>query len=171
MKRLFFLMLTTVIAITVSAQAKMELLDSIRQEPDPMYDRPGRTIWKSDHMMFIINDNNTMEWRLINPPHIFVSNKESFGGQRQNTVKIGLFAENDSLLAKTDKWKAVVSEHGQVLTVAADGTLVRPTGEKIKATIAHIFLTLKMRKGSYVRIVTDVYGDYYYEVKARLQNK
>lgn len=171
MKKAIFMMLMLTVCLSTNAQAQMEILDSVRQEPDPMYDRPGRTIWKSDHMMFIINDNNTMEWRLINPPHIFVSNKESLGGQRQNTVKIGLFAENDSLLAKTDKWKAIVSEHGQVLTVGANGTLIRPTGEKVKATIAHIFLTLKMRKGSYVRIVTDVYGDYYYEVKARLQNQ
>lgn len=164
-----FLMMMLLMTSSISAQAPMEVMDSIRQEADPMYDRPGCTMWKSEHMVFLINDNNTIEWRLINPPQVFVSIRETYRGQRQNTVAIGLFAANDSLLAKADKWPAIVSDYGQVLAIGGEGTFIRPTGEKVKTSIAVAWNTLKDRKGSYVRVIADIYGDSPYEVKARLR--
>lgn len=170
MKRILFLMLMLLTILTAGAQ-EMELLDSIRQEADPMYkERGGRTMWVSEHMVFIVNDNNTIEWQLRNPPHIFISDRSKLTGQElgYSNARVGLFAENDSLLAIIDKWKAIPSEHGSVLKMAANATFDRPNGEKIKGTILNVWATLIKRKGSYVRVVTNVYGDYYHEVKARI---
>lgn len=150
---------------------EMEILDSIRQAPDPMYGNIGKTIYESEHMIFIVSDEGTLEWQLRNPPHIFISDHSKFTGQElgYSNARVGLFSENDSLLAMVDKWKAIPSEHGQILRMGANATFNRPNGEKLKGGSPHVFATLKQRKGSYVRVVANIYGDYWFEVKAKMR--
>ena len=170
MRRMISIALMLFAVMTAGAQ-EMELLDSIRQNPDPMYkERGGMTIWTSEHMAFIIYDNDTMEWRIKNPPHIFISDRSKWTGQDlgYSYARVGLFAENDSLLGMVDKWKVVPSKHGTILNMTSSATFDRPNGEKLKGTMANVWVTLNQRKGSYVRVVTKVYGDYYFEVKATL---
>ena len=163
----FALLLLT---MTASAQ-EMEILDSIRVDADVMYGTPSYNIWQSRHMRFSLSEKGGLEWEIINPPHIFISDRSKLTGQSlgYSNARVGLFAENDSLLAMVDKWKAVPSEHGQILRMAADATFNRPNGEKVKGNILHVFGTLMKRKGSYVRVVTNVYGDHYFEVKAKMK--
>lgn len=168
-KGLLILMMCTV-SMTVVAQ-EMEILDFVRIEPDPMYGNKGKTVLASEHMVFIVNDNNTIEWQLRNPPHIFISDRSKWNGDDlgYSNARVGLFAENDSLLAMVDKWRAFPSEHGTILKMSANATFDRPDGTKTKGTIAHVYGTLLQRKGSYVRVVCNVYGDYYHEVKAKMK--
>lgn len=157
-------------SMTAVAQ-EMEILESVRIAPDPMYGNKGKTVLASEHMAFIVNDNNTIEWQLRNPPHIFISDRSKWNGDDlgYSNARVGLFAENDSLLAMVDKWRASPSEHGTILKVSANATFDRPDGTKTKGTIAHVYGTLLQRKGSYVRVVCNVYGDYYHEVKAKMK--
>lgn len=157
-------------SMTAMAQ-EMEILDSVRIAPDPMYGNKGKTVLASEHMVFIVNDNNTIEWQLRNPPHIFISDRSKWNGDDlgYSNARVGLFAENDSLLAMVDKWRAFPSEHGTILKMSANATFDRPDGTKTKGTIAHVYGTLLKRKGSYVRVVCNVYGDYYHEVKAKMK--
>ena len=169
MKRLLFLLIMC-LPMMAGAQ-EMEILDSIRYAPDPMYDNVGKTIYQSKHMVFILSDAGTLEWKLINPPHIFINSRSKLTGQNlgYSNVRVGLFAENDSLLAMVDKWKAITSEHGQILTLVATATFKRPNGEKMDGGSPTVFATLLKRKGSYVRVVAETYNDYLFEVKARLR--
>lgn len=157
-------------SMTAVAQ-EMEILESVRIAPDPMYGNKGKTVLASEHMVFIVNDNNTIEWQLRNPPHIFISDRSKWNGDDlgYSNARVGLFAENDSLLAIVDKWRAFPSEHGTILKMSANATFDRPDGTKTKGTIMHVYGTLLQRKGSYVRVVCNVYGDYYYEVKAKMK--
>ena len=171
MKRLLIIFVAMILQQTGLVAQEMELLDSIRQDPDPMYiERGGCTMWKSDHMVFIINDNSTIEWQLRNPPRIFINERSKLTGQElgHSYARVGLFDEKDSLLAIVDKWKAYPSGHGTILKMSADATFSRPNGETIKGTILHVWGTLLQRKNSYVRVVANIYGDYYFEVKAKL---
>lgn len=163
----FALLLLT---MTAGAQ-EMEILDSIRVEADVMYGTSGYTMWQSKHMRFSLSDKGTLEWEIINPPHIFIFDRFKLTGKSMgySNARVGLFAENDSLLAMVDKWKALPSEYGKILRLTADATFNRPNGEKMKGTILHVLGTLMQRKGSYVRVVTNVYGDHYFEVKARMK--
>lgn len=172
MKKLFILLLVMLYYLPSYSQ-EMEVLRQFRSEPDPMYGTAGKTVWASEHMRFVLNDNNTIELSIINPPHIFVEDRSSFTGQYKgySNVRIGLFTANDSLLAIAEKWKAIPSEHGTILRIAGNGTFNRPNGEKLKGSIAHIYGTLLKREGSYVRIVCSVYGDYYFEVKATMKKQ
>lgn len=158
------------LSIAAGAQ-EMEILDSIRVEADVMYGTPGYTMWQSKHMRFSLSDKGTLEWEIINPPHIFIADRSKLTGKSlgYSNARVGLFAENDSLLAMVDKWKALPSEYGKILRLTADATFNRPNGEKMKGTILHVLGTLMQRKGSYVRVVTNVYGDHYFEVKARMK--
>ncbi len=171
MKKLFFLLLVMFTLPTFAQE--MEVLQPYRSDADPMYSKIGKTIWASEHMRFIIGDNNTIQWDIINPPHIFIEDRNSFTGQYKgySNARIGLFAANVSLLAIAEKWKAVPSQHGTILSIAANGTFNRPNGEKLKGSIAHVFATLTKREGSYVRVVCNVYGDYYFEVKATMKKQ
>lgn len=110
-------------------------------------------------------------WQICNPPHIFVSDKWTTTGNNKGftTARVGLFAENDSLLAIVEKWKAIPSEHGTMLQMGADATFNRPNGQKMKGNITYVLGTLLKRKGSYVRVVAPVYGDYLFEVKATMR--
>lgn len=170
MKKGLLILMMCAVSMTVVAQ-EMEILDFVRIEPDPMYGNKGKTVLASEHMVFIVNDNNTIEWQLRNPPHIFISDRSKWNGDDlgYSNARVGLFAENDSLLAMVDKWRAFPSEHGTILKMSANATFDRPDGTKTKGTIAHVYGTLLQRKGSYVRVVCNVYGDYYHEVKAKMK--
>lgn len=171
MKKVLFLMLAVVLSSPPAKGQEMEILDSISIAPDPMYGNKGKTVWRSEHMEFILNEDNTLEWQLRNPPHIFISDRSKWNGDYlgYSNARVGLFADNDSLLAMVDKWRAFPSEHGTILKMSANATFDRPDGTKTKGTIAHVYGTLLKRKGSYVRVVCNVYGDYYYEVKAKMK--
>lgn len=170
MKKGLLILMMCAASMTAMAQ-EMEILDSVRIAPDPMYGNKGKTVLASEHMVFIVNDNNTIEWQLRNPPHIFISDRSKWNGDDlgYSNARVGLFAENDSLLAMVDKWRAFPSEHGTILKMSANATFDRPDGTKTKGTIAHVYGTLLKRKGSYVRVVCNVYGDYYHEVKAKMK--
>ena len=170
MKKGLLILMMCAASMTAVAQ-EMEILESVRIAPDPMYGNKGKVVWTSEHMVFIVNDNNTIEWQLRNPPHIFISDRSKWNGDDlgYSNARVGLFAENDSLLAMVDKWRAFPSEHGTILKMSANATFDRPDGTKTKGTIAHVYGTLLKRKGSYVRVVCNVYGDYYHEVKAKMK--
>lgn len=170
MKKGLLILMMCAASMTAVAQ-EMEILESVRIAPDPMYGNKGKTVLASEHMVFIVNDNNTIEWQLRNPPHIFISDRSKWNGDDlgYSNARVGLFAENDSLLAMVDKWRAFPSEHGTILKMSANATFDRPDGTKTKGTIAHVYGTLLQRKGSYVRVVCNVYGDYYHEVKAKMK--
>lgn len=170
MKKGLLILMMCAASMTAVAQ-EMEILESVRIAPDPMYGNKGKTVLASEHMVFIVNDNNTIEWQLRNPPHIFISDRSKWNGDDlgYSNARVGLFAENDSLLAMVDKWRAFPSEHGTILKMSANATFDRPDGTKTKGTIAHVYGTLLKRKGSYVRVVCNVYGDYYHEVKAKMK--
>lgn len=170
MKKELLSLMMCAASMTAVAQ-EMEILESVRIAPDPMYGNKGKTVLASEHMVFIVNDNNTIEWQLRNPPHIFISDRSKWNGDYlgYSNARVGLFAENDSLLAMVDKWRAFPSEHGTILKMSANATFDRPDGTKTKGTIAHVYGTLLQRKGSYVRVVCNVYGDYYHEVKAKMK--
>ena len=130
MKKVLFLLLMCV-PMNVQAQ-EMEYLDSIRIKADPLYPNSSGMVWQSKHMYFKLYEKGGLIWKICNPPHIFVNDKWAITGNDKDftTARVGLFAENDSLLAIVEKWKAIPSEHGTILQMGADATFNRPNGPR-----------------------------------------
>lgn len=164
-KALFLMML---LCGMMSQAQEMEYLDSVRIAPDPMYGNVGRTEWRSEHMQFIFFDDGTFEWHVVNPPRIFERGRIGREYTDINNVRVGIFTADDSLIVFSDKWKGIISEHGTVLKMAAKAK-VEYQGKTVNVESPRVFATLRARKGSYVRLVLNVYGDYYWEVKARMR--
>ena len=159
--------------LKINAQG-IEVLDSIRLEADPMVSRGvGRVELRTNHVIIELRDDKTVAWSLYNPEHIFVGDKDWFGERKATcNVKVGLYAADGTLLSIGEKWVGIPSEHGSIMTMAAKGKIHNiKTNQDIELTIAELIFALKLRAGSYIRVVTPVYGDYLMDIKFRIPDK
>lgn len=169
MKKLLLIIALLAVAAGMRAQ-EMEYLDSMHVSPDPLYHTHGATLWQSHQVVFRLTDQGQLTLTLRNPPHIYVGDYDIFGHYKPyQNARVALYAANDSLLMIADKWQAIPSDHGQRLALTAKATAQRPNGQKMKVEITHLLITLLRRPGSYMRIVANVYGDYYHEVRCTMR--
>lgn len=167
------LLMSLMVSMLTSAQ-RIEVLDSIRLEPDPMVSRDvGRIELRTNHVIIELRDDNTCKWSLINPDHIFVGDKDWFGDRKATCdVKVGVYAADGKLLSIAEKWKGVPSEHGTILNMAAKGKIHNiKTDKDVELTIAELVVASKLRPGAYIRVVAPVYGDYLMDIKFRVPDR
>ena len=151
--------------------SQIEVLESVRLEADPMLSRNvGRTELRSKHVVIEIHDDGTIKWWLRNPPHIFVGDRWALTGDRMPTckAKVAVYKEDGTLLAMAEKWKGYPSEHGTIMNMYAKSKIINHRNEKLEPTIFDILVGTKQYHGSYIRVVTPVYGDYLMDFSFRI---
>lgn len=167
MKRLLFLFLMC-LPMVVCAQDDVEMMTPTYVKADAMTKTQGSTKWRSTHIGVTKWDDGRVGMGLMNPPHIFIG-KRAMDGSRlpMNTCKVGLYAEDGTLVWLAEKWKCQPGEGGTVLYFTADAKAEnQQTGERRKITTFDILSWLQ-QTGNYVRYIADVYGDYYWDVSGK----
>lgn len=149
---------------SVTYRTDIEEMTAQRYEKDPMSNRPGSLKWRSQHVGFTEWDNGTVGMGLLNPPHIFTSDRNCM-----STCKVGLYDKSGKFLGMVEKWKTSPGERGTVLFFTGVGKFKEEgTGQKHTISPAWILQWMKDTGGS-VRFIPEVYGDYEYSVSAKLK--
>ena len=167
MKKVLFLLLTCLPMMAMAQE--IETMTSAYVKADPMLKSQGSTKWKSDHVAVTLWDDGRIGMGLINPPHIFVGGRDFMGNRKPtNTCKVGLYTADGTLVWLAEKWKVLPGEGGTVLYFTGGSKAENhQTGEKRKVTTNDILSWLQ-NPGHYVRYIADVYGDYYWDVSAKI---
>jgi hypothetical protein len=80
-----------------------------------------------------------------------------------------LYSSDGTLIWLADKWKVMPSEGGTILYFVKDATgVMQDTGKKYKSTPTELLNYMK-EKGGYVKFIADIYGDYYFDVSAKVK--
>ena len=149
---------------SVTYRNDIEEMTAQRYEKDPMSNRPGSLKWRSQHVGFTEWDNGTVGMGLLNPPHIFIGDRNGM-----STCKVGLYDKKGKFLGMVEKWKTSPGERGTVLFFTGEGKFKEEgTGQKRTISPAWILQWMKDTGGS-VRFIPEVYGDYEYSVSAKLK--
>lgn len=83
--------------------------------------------------------------------------------------KVGLYAQDGTLVWLAEKWKCQPGDGGTVLYfVGKSKATNHQTGEKKTITTTDILEWLR-KQGQYVRYIADIYGDYYWDVSAKFE--
>lgn len=171
MKKVFVLMVAMALQQTglLAQERDVEVMTSVYVKADAMANTPGSLKWKSEHVRFTEWDDGRVGMGLVEPPHIFTGGRDFMGNRRAvNNCKIGLYDVNDELVWLAEKWKVMPGEGGTVLFFAGEGKAVNQlTMESMKISTNDIMSWLK--RGGYVRFIADVYGDYNFDVSARIE--
>ena len=169
MKRLVTLLLLF-LPLMMTAQ-EIETLTQYKTKADPMTKTEGATKWRSEHVGVTLWDSGVVGMGLMNPPHIFIGKRSADRSRLPyNYCKVGLYAEDGTLVWLAEKWKCQPGEGGTVLYFTADAKAEnQQTGEKMKLYTSDVLEWLKMQEGNYVRYIADMYGDYYFDVSAKIE--
>lgn len=168
------MMVVAMAAMTTTAQDKaskaIEIMISYYQEADAMSNQPGGKKWRSEHVGFTEWDDGSVGMGLLNPPHIFIGGRDFMGNRKTlNTCKVGLYSAEGTLIWMAEKWKVMPGEGGTVLYFTKSATgVMQSNGMKYKSSPADLLKYLK-ENGGYVRFIADVFGDYYFDVSAKVK--
>lgn len=149
----------------------VEVMTSTYEKADAMAKKPGGLKWKSEHVRFTEWDNGTVGMGLVEPPHIFTGGRDFMGNRKpMNTCKVGLYDADGELIWMAEKWKVMPGDGGTVLYFAGDAKAVNQvTSESTKVSTVDIMDWLK--GGGSVRFIADMYGDYNFDVRARIESE
>ena len=173
MKNVFLFLVAMILQQTglMAQEADVEVMTSNYVKADVMAGKPGGLKWRSEHVAFTEWDTGQTGMGLIDPPHIFTGGRDIMGNRSPiNTCKVGVYDTNGELTWLAEGWKVMPGEGGTVLYFTKDAKAVNhQTGEKRKITPAEILCWIK--EGGYVRFIADVYGDYNFDVRARVESE
>lgn len=184
MKKIF----TTVLFLfSICANAQIETMVKRYVKGDPMTETRSHIIWQSRHVEIWEYDDGEVAMCVQNPSHIF---NDDF------STKVGLYDAKGEMLSMSEKWHTTLND-GKVVSwlnyghkkedndtiyqwdIHSDSLAYWPgqdpyTWDKIwnyhlRVTPKHILQYLKDHRTGYIRIISGLYGSYYYDVKARLQ--
>lgn len=169
MKRLVTLLLLF-LPLMMTAQ-EIETLTQYKTKADPMTKTEGATKWRSEHVGVTLWDSGVVGMGLMNPPHIFIGKRAADRSRLPyNYCKVGLYTKDDALVWLAEKWKCSPSESGTTLYFTESAKAEnQQTGEKMKLYTSDVLKWLQMQEGNYVRYIADMYGDYYFDVSAKIE--
>ena len=169
MKRLVTFLLLF-LPLMMEAQ-EIETLTQYKTKADPMTKTEGATKWRSEHVGVTLWDSGIVGMGLMNPPHIFIGKRPADRSRLPyNYCKVGLYTKDGTLVWLAEKWKCQPGEGGTVLYFVESAKAEnQQTGEIIKLYTSDVLKWLQMQTGNYVRYIADVYGDYYFDVSAKIE--
>lgn len=169
MKRLVTLLLLFLPLVTTAQE--IETLTPHKTKADPMTKTEGATKWRSEHVGVTLWDSGVVGMGLMNPPHIFIGKRAADRSRLPyNYCKVGLYTKDGTLVWMAEKWKCSPSESGTTLYFTESAKAEnQQTGEKLKLYTSDVLEWLKMQEGNYVRYIADMYGDYYFDVSAKIE--
>lgn len=168
MKKVLFLLLVCLPMMAVGQE--IEAMTSAYVKADPMMKTQGSMKWRSQHVGVTKWDDGRVGMGLMNPPHIFIGGRDVMGKRKPtNTCRVGLYAEDGTLVWLAEKWKVLPGEGGTVLYFTGKSKAVnQQTNQKKEITTNDVFEWLSQHSGNYVRYIADVYGDCYWDVSAKI---
>lgn len=166
----FILTITLLLSALTAGAQDIETMTAVYVNADPMTKAQGSTKWKSQHVAVTLWDDGRVGMGLINPPNIFIGGRDFMGNYKlMNTCKVGLYAQDGTLVWLAEKWKCQPGEGGTVLYfVGKAKSTNHQTGEKKTITTTDILEWLR-KQGQYVRYIADIYGDYYLDISAKFE--
>lgn len=155
----------------MTAAQEIETLTQYKTKADPMTKTEGATKWRSEHVGVTLWDSGVVGMGLMNPPHIFTGKRAADRSRLSyNYCKVGLYTKDGTLVWMAEKWKCSPSESGTTLYFTESAKAEnQQTGEKLKLYTSDVLEWLKMQEGNYVRYIADMYGDYYFDVSAKIE--
>lgn len=168
---LFFL------SVVLTANAQIEIMTKHREKADPMTNKSAMTYWESRHVAVTETDDGKYYLSVFNPKHIFTANDQA---------KVGFYNQAGKLIMMSERWGCTKGDGSTQLWLdygfTKDSTKYSsdydPNINNIQNIVAkveklriveprHVLQFLKENNG-YIRIVTPIYYNQLFDVKARI---
>ena len=170
MRKVFILLLLAISCVAMAQE--IEKLSPQHFDGDPMTGMSSGTLWSSDHVGIWLPDNGISAIRLKMKDHIFIKNL---------VTKIGYYTADNQLIGMGTALRVTPSQDGTRMDVnvffSKDSIPLSMYSEKDyvmkkswRVRVKDIILWLQDTEG-YIRITTQTYGGYLYDVRFRLRKE
>ena len=166
-------LLFLILALTVTAEAQeIEVLNRKLFDADPMTGQPSGVLWSSEHVGVWLPDKGLDIVRLKMKDHIFIKNY---------MTRIGYYTSDDKLIGMGTAIRATPTQDGTRMDMNiffakdslpfseySDDKWIMKKSWRLR--VKDMMKWLKETDG-YLRITTQTYGGYLYDIRFRLKNE